>query len=653
MGGTTAIFRREVSDRRDLLLVALAAAAIAWLMPLLPGLQSYDPVDVRDVSSSTLALALGWGIAIGLGATVFGSDLSAGRFGFYFARPVRGLAVWCGRSAAALMLVLAAETLIVLPSLLIHGNDGLNLGVDGGWLLAIAFFGVPVMLFLAAHTASIMLRARTAWLFLDLIGIVAAGFVAWETLRPFLWIGAEIALWVIGGALFIALLLALAIAGTVGTVTGRCDLRRTHGALSLTLWSVLAVTMGAVAAYGGWLRGFEPRDVDRVEVLSVSPTGEWVEVFGWAPGRLDVRRRFLISTSDGRWLVNPDQRSWHMRDQGLWFFRRRVWGWNPMMFSTDGSRAAWLGAGRGGEPRALRYVALDGVEMEAVSTKMLLEPGTTFELSPDGAQVAVMEEGTLSIYELAGERLLTAVRLPENLRGSTMFFLDVDMIRLYGRSPEREGRLIRIAEVRVPSGEILRTGEVAGPPDYFWTAFDSGVETMVIGWRAEGPDHGVRDMRNARNGEFICSLTGGVPRLLSNFRTATLREEDDGRAWLIVESLDGANHVEYDLGIGVEAKLCGEALPGELMVLRLVDPAVRSEGRRADLIDLETGSWRSVATGVRRSWIGFQWKSGALGSTFWYVNRPAANRLLTDRTGALVRWDPDTGELIHISGGRD
>ena len=107
------------------------------------------------------------------------------------------------------------------------------------------------------------------------------------------------------------------------------------------------------------------------------------------------------------------------------------------------------------------------------------------------------------------------------------------------------------------------------------------------------------------------------------------------------------------LGIGVEAKLGGEALPGELMVLRLVNPAVRSEGRRADLIDLETGRWRPVATGVRRSWSGFQWKSGALGSSFWYVDQPAAARLLTDRAGALVRWDPDTGELIHIVGGRN
>lgn len=435
----------------------------------------------------------------------------------------------------------------------------------------------------------------------------------------------------------VALVLALAAAGAVGVVVGRTDLRRMHGALSITLWCVLAVTVGAVGAYAKWLRSFEPGDIDHVEIQSISPAGQWVEVFGSAPGRLDVQRRFLISTTDDRWLAtaHPDR-----------------WSWNSIVFSADGSHAAWLGQGRGEEPRALRYVALNGAELEAVSTTILVPPGTDFELSPDGAQVAFMEEGTLSIHELAGERLLTAVRLPEDLRGSTMFFLDVDAIRLYGRSSEREGNAIRIAEVRVPSGDILRTGEIAGLPDRFWTAFDSGVDIMVSGWRAEESDRWGRGMYNARSGEFIRALGGGFPRLLAGGSVATLREEDDGRDWLVVESPDGVGYAEYDLGIGVEAKLGGEALPGELMVLRLVNPAVRSEDRRADLIDLETGRWRPVATGVRKSWSGFQWKSGALGSSFWYVDQPAAARLLTDQTGALVRWDPDTGELIHIIGGR-
>lgn len=638
MNGTVAILGRELMARRDLLLVAAAFAVIAVLMPLLPWLEGYDTEDVRTVSSNTLALILGWGIALGLGATVIGGDLSEGRLGFYFARPVKGLAVWSGRMLAVVLLVFVCEALALLPSLY-GGGMYLFLSREGvGWLTYAAYLKTPVLLILLAHAVSIMVRARTAWVFLDLVGFVVVGVVGWVTLRPFMEMGVEIAFWVVAGSLMGALVLALAVAGAVGVVVGRTDLRRTHGALSITLWSVLTVTVGVVGAYAGWLRSFEPGAVDRVEIQSVSPTGQWVEVFGWAPRRLDVMRRFLISTTDDRWLATPLQGRWT---------------WNSIVFSTDGSHAAWLGQGRGKEPRSLRYVALDGMELDPESTKILVPPGTDFELSPDGAQVAIIDEGMLSIYELADEHLLTAVRLPEDLLGSTMFFLDADTIRLYGRSPEREGNAIRIAEVRVESGEILRTGEIAKTPDRAWTAFDSGVETMVIGWRAEESERWGRGMYNARSGELIRTLTGRFPLLLSCGRIANLHEEDEGRAWLVVESPDGAHRTEYDLGISVEAKLGGEALPGELMVLRLVDPAVRSEGRRADLIHLETGRWRPVATGVDRVRVGFRWKSGALGYSFWYVNQPAAARLLTDLTGALVRWDPDTGELVHIVGGRN
>lgn len=638
MSSTLAIFRRELVARRDLLLVAAAAAVIAFLMPLLPGLGAYDPADVRDVSSSALALALGWGLAIGLGTAIFGSDLSAGRLGFFFARPVKGLAVWVGRSAAALALVLATELLIVLPALLGGGSAGSNLGVADGWPLAIAFLGVPVLLFLAAHAASVMVRARTAWLFLDLVGIVAAGVVGWMTLRPFPAMGAATALWVVSGALVAAFLLALATAGGAGTVAGRCDLRRTHGILSITLWGVLALTLGAAAAYGGWLRSFVPGDVDRVDVLSVSPTGEWVEVFGWAPGRLDVGRRFIISTTDDRWLATPYADRWSL---------------NSVVFSTDGSQVAWLGAGKGEEPRALWHLALEGLKLEPEPTKILVPPDTGLELSPDGRRVAFVEDGMLSVYELADERLVTAVRLPDNFLKATKFFLDGDTIRLYGRAPGREGGAIRIAEVLVGSGEIVRTGEIAEAPESLRAAFDSGVEIMAIGGSVQGSHHSRRALHDARSGELIRTVGGGFPHLLSSGSLANLRKDDDGREWLVVESLDGADHEEYDLGAGIDAWLGGEALPGELMVTRIIDPTVPSKGRRADLIDLETGNWRPVATEVERAWVGFELKWGALGSTFWYVDRPAADRLLTDRTGALVRWDPDTGELIHIVGGRN
>jgi hypothetical protein len=37
----------------------------------------------------------------------------------------------------------------------------------------------------------------------------------------------------------------------------------------------------------------------------------------------------------------------------------------------------------------------------------------------------------------------------------------------------------------------------------------------------------------------------------------------------------------------------------------------------------------------------------------WYIDSPESNRVFTDRSGAIVRWDPETGELVHIVGGAD
>ena len=79
----TAIARREIVARRDLLLLAAAVMMISVLMPLVPGTSNYDPASTRSVASQVLALLLGCGIAAGLGISTFGRDLASGRLGFF------------------------------------------------------------------------------------------------------------------------------------------------------------------------------------------------------------------------------------------------------------------------------------------------------------------------------------------------------------------------------------------------------------------------------------------------------------------------------------------------------------------------------------------------------------------------------------------
>ena len=52
MNATMAIMARELVARRDLLVVAFAAAVIASAMPLMPGLQGYTAEELEEMASS-------------------------------------------------------------------------------------------------------------------------------------------------------------------------------------------------------------------------------------------------------------------------------------------------------------------------------------------------------------------------------------------------------------------------------------------------------------------------------------------------------------------------------------------------------------------------------------------------------------------------
>jgi hypothetical protein len=164
------------------------------------------------------------------------------------------------------------------------------------------------------------------------------------------------------------------------------------------------------------LRSIEPDIFGRVDVLSIAPTGEWVEVLGGAPGHLDVTRRCLVSTTDDRWLLVSGG-----------------WGRLPteLLFSVEGSTAAWLGAAPGEGPRTLWWADLESESPEVTPTTLVFPAAVVIDLSPDGRRLAVLEKQVLSVYELEEERLLTAVRLPKDLRRSAPFFNSTRSIRLY------------------------------------------------------------------------------------------------------------------------------------------------------------------------------------------------------------------------------
>ncbi len=639
MISTIGIFRREFSAKRDFLLIAVAAAVIAYMLPYLPGLEGQDPGDVRSVAAQVIGLGLGLALAVGFGATVLGSDLSAGRLGFYFARPVGAAAVWTGRMLAALAIALVCVLVVSIVAVVEEGPHLLEFNATGWGAVVSTLLVLPTVVFLLSHAVGIMLRARTAWLFLDLAALLAIAVGSWLTLRPLVLMGAVKAATLVGALLVGALAFALAIAGLVGTVVGRTDLRRTHGALSVTLWLVMGLLAAGAAAYGNWLRDFGPGDLNQTEVFSVAPDGGWVEVAGTTAWRFDVWRRFLVSTTGDRWIAAP-------ASFRTWFGEVRT--------SADAGTAAMFEPAISEENgRTLWWVDLRAHDPRFQETTIVVSGRSSPSLSPDGSRVAILDAALLSVYELESERLLTSISIPEGLRPAVVLFQDENSLLLFARHGRAEDVPLGIARVDLESRTITEIGRIDRTSETTRIAVDAEVRHFVLG--RENDDEGSsRGLYDARSGDLIRELeVGGTVGFLTDGRIYGISKTASGRRLLVVESVDGSSRIEHDLGLAPWLWCYGEAVSGSLVVGRIDDLEDREQGRTIELIEFDTGEIHQIAAGLRRGYSAAQylWSNGI--SVTWYVNTSEAGRIFEDRTGAIVRWDPETGELFHVVGGRE
>jgi hypothetical protein len=631
---TAAIFRREFRSRRDLLLAATYIAVLIAVMPYLPFIADSDRADVRDLSSAGAALAAGLALSLGLGASFFGRDLSEGRLGFFFERPVRSVAVWLGRFLAVLVLVVMCEGLILLPlwlgsgsglSILTFINWPSGLGA-AGWTAV--FVAGPALLLLLAHALGVMVRARTLWMVLDLLGFTGAGIIAWLCLRPFVAGRFDEALLVVGLALAGSFLLALLAAFAVGVHCGRCDLARVHRVLSITLWSVAVVTFGGVVAYSAWLSDFDPSELRTFGVGPVTVNGEWIEVQGKSPGRFDVRRHFLISTTDSRWMKVPSHPN--------------RWRWS-IRFSGDGNRALWLTTGGEERPGFVSYVDLDKGGLESVTTSIVMDGDANEFLSEDGSRLAIEDDGVLSIYDLDSERLLTAVRLPEELhdaRGG--IFVDASTIRFYARSGKPGDWTMSITEVNADSGAIDHTGSFDVDSKHFWSALDAELQYLAAtSWRVSGSSR-VGNIFDARTGEWIRPVAD-FAAFLHDGRVLRVIREGRNEKSVVVEHPTGENSVVRDLPDVRDYLIFGEGLPGHLLLAHVAEVTTDREIFQVDLFNLETGATESVGKGLSPVAF-FDWAYGS----GWYRRKPIGQRLFRKDQHTLVRWHPDSGELVPV-----
>ena len=268
MKGTLAVAAREIAERKLLFLGAFVAGLLPLGFPLLPALRG-NAHDARSVAMFLLATAIAVAFPLVFGATILASDIAHKRLAFYFSRPLNASSIWAGKLLAALLISIGCAVLAAAPVFLLEDEGAFSSaigGLDTRELLVLVLPGV-LLLLLLAHVVASMARLRSAWIVLDFtLAVVFAVAIALSIRSLFLaglWDLYEMgdsprrfAWWVTA-----PLIATLLVASFVQVADGRTDARRSHGALSATLWGVL--TLIAIPLAGFALVG-ERGDAERL-----------------------------------------------------------------------------------------------------------------------------------------------------------------------------------------------------------------------------------------------------------------------------------------------------------------------------------------------------------------------------------------------------
>jgi hypothetical protein len=605
MRGFTAVFGRELAERRMLLLLGITGL-VPLLLPLF--IPTYlGAADLRTVSAYFLAGIVAAVLALGLGGSILASDAAERRLGFYFSRPLSGGAIWGGKLAAALALAVGIGVLVLLPALLFETHARAEIAGFGAGriLLAVALLAALVLL---AHALSTLLRTRSAWLALDLLAAAVVGLTAWSAAERLLRAGLTTPV-ATGGLLpplfarpltvVAPVVLAAFLAGSAAQILGgRTDSRRGHRFLSLTLWSLLLVAALGFDGYSRWLIAATPADLTgSIFGVAAAPRGSAVVVQGFAAHREGYFPVFLLDTERGNFAR---------------LFPALRWDWRgTVQFSADGRWATWL---EPQSPSAVSPVTLFRLDLtrpgaRPVPTRLTYATRPLLlALSPDGRRLATLESRRLTVEEVDSARLLLSVPIEaaDPWESRLQFVDDTHLLHLHTARGEavwpRPRAAIEIAELDLATGRqevIGRTTSVEAnsladlsPDGSHFILHQSGERLLLFRTR----------------GAVLLAEVPALVRMsgfLADGRIAavepTAAPSQDPRQ-LVLLSADGAVLRRFPFpGVRI-LRLAGEPSPGQLVV-GVATRADGTPGRWGDhwdsqLLDLATGESRLLGRGL-------------------------------------------------------
>lgn len=511
MKNTLVVARRELTEKRFVLLTAVAFAVLAIVVPFVPGVHHGERRNALAVASLIFSTGFTAGLAAILGANIIGRELSDGRLSYYFAKPLSAGSIWFGKLIAATLLILVSFAIIVSPAFF-AGISGVvrtwtNMGDSLPTIRLV--LSAAAILFLLGHVISTFVRSRSAWLIFDFVAAAVCGIAIWMVARSLL-AGYAIHLtrsiwWILG--IFAAL--AILAGGFWQLSRGRTDRKRSHVELSRFLWMTLGCGLLVLTGYTMWVTSVSFSNLIP-EMLDESRKGSWALISGTGKHRDDYRASFLYNLGDGRTHRIPALNTWSSTE-----------------FSDDEKTVGWVSRPRlspASDASELYIAKLDAPSPQVIATG--IPGGGGYSLSADGSRVAISRSSSLvTVYDLASRTSLGSARVP-NARWVTPLFLSNDVVRIF----DHANNGTRIYEFDVAKKTFGQTGEA---PVAFWR-FNAEKTRAITYWKQ--PNVTVYD---ARTGQLLTTLP--VKPVTAKFLTDGRIVAVDERNVMHVFSADGAS----------------------------------------------------------------------------------------------------------------
>lgn len=619
MTATLVIAAREMRERSFVLLAAACIAVLPFALSLLPGAKRFGTAGFIAFAGGIFASGFALGLALVVGASMVGRELSERRLSFYFARPVSGASIWFGKVIGAVVLTALSFAIIFVPSFLTgRGTWDMSWQIEPMGLAAGVLF-LAVLFILNAHALSTVIRSRSPLTAIDFLAAAAIGAVIYSIISTLIWGGAMKLSSAIAGYLLIGGILSLMGAGAWQLSRGRAEVRRSHAAMSQFLWLAFGSLVLLAGAYTLWVVNADPEDLEDPTAIQ-SPQGHRVLIAGMSPLRGDYYSAFLLDTQTGEATRFPVAR------------------WGFTQFSRSGD--AVLLESRQQEMMVMRF----GKDPEPLETGILRAESAV--ISDDLERIAVLQGDTVSIRDLDSDRIEASGAIPKtSVSGAFLYFLSPDVLRIIRRHSKKDVQEIHIYELNAATRTLARTGQWSGSGTGLRVQVsDDGSALLVtrVGGE-EGPRVFLFDGRTSEVKSVLPveAAPWWGARLLRDGTIAVITPGPDRT--LKVLSAGGALVRAIPLGRANRVRIVNATASGKLII------AMTNAAHETTASD-----WSTIVVDPARGTIVRRDEGLLLAEQWWSTDprTPAPNAtgdfIVTDANGDLWRWNADTGKKTKL-----